>query len=46
MFGTKHSTKDSQSFYNYYNDVSKKIKQKKALDNLGEEENLSSEKNG
>ncbi|MEO1954126.1 MAG: type I restriction endonuclease subunit R [Campylobacterales bacterium] len=26
MFGTKHSTKDSQSFYNYYNDISKKVK--------------------
>lgn len=29
MFGTNHSTKDSQSFYNYYNDVSKKVKEKK-----------------
>ncbi len=29
MFGTNHSTKDSQSFYNYYNDISKKVKQKK-----------------
>jgi type I restriction enzyme R subunit len=27
-FGTAHSTKDSQSFYNYYNDVAKKAKQK------------------
>ncbi|MCF2491129.1 type I restriction endonuclease subunit R [Dyadobacter sp. CY347] len=26
MFGTKFSTKDSQSFYNYYNDLSKKLK--------------------
>ena len=26
MFGTKYSTKDSQSFYNYYNDISKKVK--------------------
>ncbi|MCX6051991.1 MAG: type I restriction endonuclease subunit R [Campylobacterales bacterium] len=26
MFGTKFSTKDSQSFYNYYNDISKKVK--------------------
>lgn len=28
MFGTKFSTKDSQSFYNYYNDLSKKVKNK------------------
>ena len=28
MFGTKFSTKDSQSFYNYYNDISKRVKQK------------------
>ena len=28
MFGSKFSTKDSQSFYNYYNDISKKVKQK------------------
>ncbi|MCX2741996.1 type I restriction endonuclease subunit R [Pontibacter anaerobius] len=28
LFGTKHSTKDSQAFYNYYNDLSKKVKQK------------------
>ncbi|MGP2657050.1 type I restriction endonuclease subunit R [Malaciobacter sp. WC5094] len=28
MFNTKFSTKDSQSFYNYYNDISKKVKQK------------------
>jgi type I restriction enzyme R subunit len=26
MFGTKFSTKDTQSFYNYYNDLSKKLK--------------------
>ena len=26
MFGTKFTTKDSQSFYNYYNDISKKVK--------------------
>ncbi len=26
MFGTKFSTKDSQSFYNYYNDIAKKVK--------------------
>jgi len=29
MFGTGHSTKDTQSFYNYYNDVSKKVKEQK-----------------
>jgi len=28
IFGSKFSTKDSQSFYNYYNDISKKVKQK------------------
>ena len=27
MFGTKFSTKDSESFYNYYNDISKKVKE-------------------
>lgn len=26
MFSTKFSTKDSESFYNYYNDISKKVK--------------------
>lgn len=26
MFGTKFSTKDSETFYNYYNDISKKLK--------------------
>ena len=26
MFGSKFSTRDSQSFYNYYNDISKKVK--------------------
>ena len=26
IFGTNFSTKDSQSFYNYYNDISKKVK--------------------
>ncbi len=26
MFGTSFSTKDSQSFYNYFNDISKKVK--------------------
>ena len=29
MFGTKFSTKDSQSFYNYYSDISKKVKERK-----------------
>ena len=29
MFGTKFSTKDSQSYYNYYNDISKKVKERK-----------------
>lgn len=29
MFGTRYSTKDSQSFYNYYNDISKKVKERK-----------------
>ena len=28
MFGTKFSTKDSQSFYNYYNDIAKRVKNK------------------
>ncbi|MCB9282410.1 MAG: type I restriction endonuclease subunit R [Lewinellaceae bacterium] len=28
MYGTKHSTRDSQSFYNYYNDISKRIKER------------------
>lgn len=28
MFGTAHSTKDTQSLYNYYNDVAKKTKDK------------------
>lgn len=28
MFGSKFSTKDSQSFYNYYNDISKRVKNK------------------
>ncbi|MGY5848404.1 type I restriction endonuclease subunit R [Salegentibacter sp. HM20] len=29
MFGSNFSTKDSQSFYNYYNDISKKVKDRK-----------------
>ena len=29
MFGTKFSTKDSESFYNYYKDISKKVKERK-----------------
>ena len=28
MFGSRFTTKDSQSFYNYYNDISKKVKNK------------------
>ncbi len=29
MFGSAYSTKDSQSFYRYYNDISKKVKERK-----------------
>lgn len=29
MFGSNFTTKDSQSFYNYYNDISKNVKNKK-----------------
>ncbi|MCM4168058.1 Type-1 restriction enzyme R protein [Arenibacter antarcticus] len=29
MFGSNFSNKDSQSFYNYYNDISKKVKERK-----------------
>ena len=29
MFETRFSTKDSESFYNYYNDISKKVKERK-----------------
>jgi type I restriction enzyme R subunit len=29
LFGEKFTTKDSQSFYNYYNDISKKVKERK-----------------
>ena len=29
MFGSNFSTRDSQSFYNYYNDISKKVKERK-----------------
>ncbi|WP_243349367.1 type I restriction endonuclease subunit R [Parabacteroides sp. FAFU027] len=29
MYGTNFSTKDSESFYNYYNDISKKVKERK-----------------
>lgn len=29
MFGSAFSTQDSQSFYNYYNDISKKVKERK-----------------
>jgi type I restriction enzyme, R subunit len=28
MFGTKYSTRDSESFYNYYKDISKRVKNK------------------
>jgi len=28
MFGTNFSTRDSESFYNYYNDISKKVKER------------------
>ena len=27
MFGTRYSTKDSQSFYNYYQDIAKRVRQ-------------------
>jgi type I restriction enzyme R subunit len=29
LFDTKFSTKESESFYNYYNDISKKVKERK-----------------
>lgn len=29
MFGTSFTTKDSQSYYNYYNDIAKKVKERK-----------------
>lgn len=29
MFGTNFSTKDTQSFYNYYQDIAKKVKERK-----------------
>ena len=29
MFGTKYSTKNTQSFYNYYQDLAKRVKQRK-----------------
>jgi type I restriction enzyme R subunit len=29
MFDTKYSTRDSESFYNYYKDISKKVKERK-----------------
>ena len=28
MYDTKYSTKDSETFYNYYNDISKKVKER------------------
>lgn len=30
MFGTNFSTKDSQSFYNYYNDIAKRVRNREA----------------
>jgi type I restriction enzyme R subunit len=32
MYGTSFTTRDSQSFYNYYNDISKRIKDRERLD--------------
>jgi len=32
MFQTNFSTRDSQSFYNYYNDISKRIKDRERID--------------
>jgi type I restriction enzyme, R subunit len=29
LFGTRYTNKDSESFYNYYNDISKKVKERK-----------------
>ncbi|SFG01509.1 type I restriction endonuclease subunit R [Neptunomonas qingdaonensis] len=29
MFGTRYTTKDSESYYNYYNDISKKVRERK-----------------
>ncbi len=29
MFGSAYSTRDNRSFYNYYNDISKKVKERK-----------------
>jgi type I restriction enzyme, R subunit len=29
LFGTKYSTKNSEDFYNYYNDISQKVKERK-----------------
>lgn len=29
MFGTSYTTKDSESYYNYYNDISKKVRERK-----------------
>ncbi|MDF1815283.1 MAG: type I restriction endonuclease subunit R [Verrucomicrobiales bacterium] len=29
MFGTNYSTRDTQSFYNYYQDIAKKVKERK-----------------
>jgi len=32
MYETSYSTKDSESFYNYYNDISKRIKNRERID--------------
>jgi type I restriction enzyme R subunit len=32
MYETNYSTKDSESFYNYYNDISKRIKDRERID--------------
>ncbi len=34
MYGTSFSTRDSESFYNYYNDISKRIKDRERKDAL------------
>ena len=34
MFETNFSTKDSESFYNYYNDISKRVKDRERIDAL------------
>lgn len=32
IYGTSYSTKDSESFYNYFNDISKRIKDRERID--------------